>query len=149
MKFVGKLEDFITKEEFVQSRELGLYGRVQKAIDTGVIRYCSPYVPYKTGTLMRSANTATDIGSGMVIYNTPYARYQYYGNVMGPNIPITEGGAVVGFYSKPNQIKQLTGQKLNYNTEHSPLSGSFWFDRAMADHKDDLLKEVRAVAGAG
>lgn len=53
-------------------------GRVQQFIDQHVINYCDPIVPYKVGDLKGSAETHTLIGSGEVIYKTPYARRQYY-----------------------------------------------------------------------
>lgn len=52
--------------------------QVQEDLDQEIIRLVSPYVPYDTGTLERSAPLATDIGSGEVIHATPYATYQYY-----------------------------------------------------------------------
>jgi len=138
----GHLEWNKTDAQVLAEHDLQTGGEVQKYIDSAVIRYDEPYVPFDSGTLAHSANTATVIGSGEVRYETPYARYQYYGNVMGPNIPIKQGGETVGFFSPPNQIKTLTGAKLKYNIEHSSLSGSFWFERAMADHKEDILEEV-------
>lgn len=144
----GELKWNKSEAQILAERNLQTGGAVQRYIDSAVIRYCEPYVPYDSGALMRSANTATDVGSGEVRYDAPYARYQYYGNVMGPNIPIKQGGQVVGFFSPPNQIKSLTGAKLNYNTEHSALSGSFWFDRMTADHKQDILEEASEVAGS-
>ena len=51
---------------------------VQVFIDSEVARLCTPYVPWDTGTLAKSPLTATDFGSGEVVYNTPYAKAQYY-----------------------------------------------------------------------
>ncbi len=143
----GRLEWDKSEIEILAARGLQPGGTTQKYIDSAVIRYCEPYTPFDSGNLSRSPNTATDIGSGEVKYPGPYARYQYYGNVMGPNIPIKQGGQVVGFFSPPNKIKTLTGAKLKYNTEHNPLAGSFWFERAMADHKKDILEEVSRLVG--
>ena len=47
------------------------HGRVQKAIDNAVIRYTMPYWAWDTGTLARSAYTASDIGSGIITYSGP------------------------------------------------------------------------------
>jgi len=148
MSFNGRLEWNKSEQQILAERGLLPGGAVQKCIDSAVIRYCEPYTPYDTGTLAHSPNTATDIGSGVIVYPGPYARYQYYGNVMGPNIPIKQGGEVVGFFSPPNREKHLTGAKLQYNTEVHPLAGSFWFERAMADHKKDILEEASRVAGS-
>jgi len=136
-----------SEAEMLAARNLESGGEAQKELDNAVIRYCEPYVPYDSGTLMRSPNTASDIGNGEIVYPGPYAHYQYYGLVYGPNIPISQGGEVVGFFSPPGQKKSPTGAMLEYNKEHSALSGSFWFERMKADRKDDLLQEVCDATG--
>lgn len=52
--------------------------RVQRFVDSEVLRRCEPLVPLKTGSLKRSGIFGTKIGSGVVRYTAPYARYQYY-----------------------------------------------------------------------
>lgn len=144
IQYNGELKNFITEKELIRKLGTGIGGHIQKLVDAAVIRECFPYVPFDEGVLAGSASTATEIGSGEVIYDTPYARYQYYGEVWGPNIPIVENGVITGWRSPPK--KHPTGRKLQYNTDKNALAGSHWFDRAMADHADDILKEVqRAV----
>lgn len=145
--YTAHLKDFASAKEI--KRKLGVEpgGHVQKAVDAAVIRECFPYLPFDEGVLAGSANTAAEIGSGEVIYDTPYARYQYYGEVYGPNFPITENGTIVGYYSPPEKFP--TGEKLEYSTEKNPMAGSHYFDRAMADHKDDVLKEAQDAADRG
>lgn len=145
--FDGKLEDFIDAKEFVEKHGVGEGGYVQKVVDAAVIRECFPYVPFDEGILAGSANTATEIGSGEVVYDTPYARYLYYGEVYGPSFPIVENGEIVGWRSPPE--KYPTGRELQYDTSKNELAGSHWFDRAMADHKDDILKEAQYAADRG
>ena len=65
-------------------------GLVQQAIDKAVIDWNVQYCPMETGTLAKSPYSVTEIGSGKVVYPGPYARYLYYGEVMGPNIPVFE-----------------------------------------------------------
>lgn len=143
----AKLEDFINTKEFIEKYGVGEGGYVQKTIDAAVIRECFPYVPFDEGILAGSADTATEIGSGEVVYDTPYARYLYYGEVYGPNIPIVENGEIVGYWSPPE--KHPTGRQLQYNTDKNPLAGSHWFDRSMDDHKGDILKEAQDAANRG
>ena len=76
MKIVAKFE-MGPARKLLAKRNLEKGGTVQRYIDSEVIRQCEPYVPFDEGTLTRSASLATRIGSGLVIYNTPYARYQY------------------------------------------------------------------------
>ena len=145
--YTAQLKDFASADEIRHKLGVDTGGYVQKAVDAAVIRECFPYLPFDEGVLAGSANTATEIGSGEVIYDTPYARYQYYGEVYGPNFPITENGVIVGYYSPPEKFP--TGEKLEYSTEKNPMAGSHWFERAMADHKDDVLKEAQDAADRG
>lgn len=69
--------------------------KVQKYVDSTVLRLMKPYTPFRNGVLEKSATLSTVIGSGEIHQNTPYARYLYYGKVYGPNIPIKENGAIV------------------------------------------------------
>lgn len=59
-------------------RNLEEYGGAQKYVDSEVLRLCAPKVPFETGELIRSGIRETRIGSGKVIYSTPYARRWYY-----------------------------------------------------------------------
>ena len=145
--FDGKLTDFIDAKTFVKEHGTGEGGFVQKVVDSAVIRECFPYLPFDEGILAGSANTATKIGSGEVVYDTPYARYLYYGEVYGPSFPIVENGEIVGWWSPPQKFP--TGRDLQFNTEKNPQAGSHWFDRAIADHKDDVLKEAQDAANSG
>ena len=145
--FDGELANFIDAKRFVQKYGVGEGGHVQKTVDAAVIRECFPYVPFDEGVLAGSANTATKIGSGEVVYDTPYARYQYYGEVYGPNIPIVENGEIVGYWSPPE--KSPTGRQRQDNTDKTPLAGSHWFERAMEDHKGEILKEAQDAADRG
>ena len=120
-------------------------GRVQAVVDEAVLRYCAPKVPFDTGYLIRQALQTSIIGQGLIVYGTPYARYLYYGEVYGPNIPIFEAGELAGFYSPPGQKKHPTGRALTY--QGAPERGAFWFERAMAEHKNDIIEEAAASAG--
>ena len=130
---------------------LGLddHGRVQQTIDQSVIDYCQPYVPASPDrTLEFSAQVSTDIGSGLVIWNTPYAHYQYMGIVYGPNIPIIEPGTgvLMGWFSPPGRPKHPTDRNLTYDTSQNPMAGPYWFERMKADRLGDILDAAsRAV----
>ena len=136
------LEDLSSPEKILERHGLGPMGPVQKAIDAEVIRQCEPSVPFDAGTLSRSANLATKVGSGEVVYDTPYAHYQYYGEVYGPNFLVEVGGEMV-WRSPKDGKKSPTGRKLQYDKEMRPQAGSFWFERAMADHKEDVLTAAK------
>ena len=126
-------------------RGLSPGGRVQQFIDSEGIRLCDPKVPFRTGVLKHSAITASAIGQGLVVYATPYARYLYYGEVYGPNIPRYEAGELAGFWSPPGQKKHPTGRPLTYSG--APERGAFWFERMKAEHGEDILRGAAALAG--
>ena len=127
----------------LEKRGLGPGGKVQRVVDSEVLRYCDPKVPFATGTLKHSGITASTVGDGLLVYATPYARYLYYGEVYGPNIPIFKDGVLAGFVSPPT--KQPTGRALTYNG--APERGAFWFERAMAEHREDVVRAAAAAAG--
>lgn len=144
VKFDARL-DLSELNTALERRGLTPGGKVQRVVDQAVIRYCDPKVPFDTGTLKHSAITASAIGDGMIVYATPYARYLYYGEVYGPNIPIYEGGELAGFRSPAGQKKHPTGRPLTYRG--APERGAFWFERAMAEHKNDIIEEAATAAG--
>ena len=52
--------------------------KAQQFVDSEVLRLSDPYVPKDTGELIRSGIRETRLGSGRVVYRTPYARRWYY-----------------------------------------------------------------------
>jgi hypothetical protein len=54
------------------------FTRIQKFVDSEVLRRCSPRVPFQTGALEKSGKLGTVVGSGVVQYIAPYARMQYF-----------------------------------------------------------------------
>jgi len=85
--------------------------KVKIAVNTRIKDAINQFVPKKTGALRASAQAHADYiswGEGL----KQYARYQYYGQVYGPNHPIIRGGRVVGWYSTPGRRKHPTGREL-------------------------------------
>lgn len=101
----------------------------QKYIDSAVLRYDAKYIPFQTGALNQSGTTGTVIGSGEVVYQSPYARYLYYGKVMRD----AQGRAFYG--SAP---KHVTDEDIHYHGE--PQRGKLWFERMKSAHKKTILK---------
>lgn len=56
----------------------GRFSRAQQFVDSETLRLSAPLIPHRTGTLMKSGQLGTVIGSGEVRYTAPYARSQYY-----------------------------------------------------------------------
>ena len=136
----------------LKKRNLETGGLVQMAIDKAVIDYSIPYCPFDTGVLANSPYSliaADPFHTGKVIYNTPYARYLYYGEVYGPNIPVFEddSGVPTRFFSPPGKKKHPTGRDLQYKTDLNPLAGPFWIERMKAAHMKDIVEEAMGYAG--
>jgi hypothetical protein len=121
-------------------------GPVQKFFTNELMRLSDPYVPFRSGPLKNSAHMTQD-GDG-IIYNTPYARYHWYGKLMVD--PITKKGAFYDprsgrYWSRPNTPKELTDRDLQYTG--GPLRGPRWVERCWIDNKDSILKSVEAYIG--
>lgn len=59
--------------EIMGKRGIGNGGAAQKLVDSEVMRYMDPYIPFLTGAMRNSMLTYTVPGSGEVNVNTPYA----------------------------------------------------------------------------
>lgn len=91
--------------------------KTQYAFSQKVAATVDRYVPFATGTLKNSVNQASDFKNGLLVYNTPYARKQYYLHEQGKGLHGDNG-----------------------------LRGSYWGQRAIADHKDELEKFAHDAA---
>ena len=125
-------------ETILKRRGLEERGRVQRYIDSEVIRYSEPYTPRRLGALSRSAKTGTVEGSGEVVWNDIKARFQYYGKLM---VSPTTGSS----WAKKNEKKVLTDRDLEYHG--GGMRGKMWFERMKLDHKDDIIRGAAEIAG--
>ena len=137
--------------ELLEACGLEIGGRVQKAIDQSVIDFCQPYVPASPDRVLEgSAQLSTEIGSGLVIWNTPYAHYLYVGEVYGPNfLTDVEGDGILEWRSYKGRPKYPTGRELTYDTSQNPLAGPRWFERMKADRLNDLLNVAQRAIKEG
>jgi hypothetical protein len=148
----ARLDANLSPDDILALFGLDDHGRVQRMIDQSVIDYCRPYIPASPNRILEdSAQVSTDIGSGMVVWNTPYAHYQYAGIVYGPNIPIIdpETGVLMGWFSPPGRPKHPTDRELTYDTSQNPMAGPYWFERMKADRLRDILDAAANAASQG
>lgn len=115
---IGRVE-MQTYSKILAKRNLETGGKVQKYIDSTVLRKCERYVPKRTGTLLRSGQLSTVIGSGEVKYRTPYCRPVYYYNA---------GRGAEG-------------------TAHGGLRGRLWFERMKKAHAREILRGAAQLSG--
>jgi hypothetical protein len=104
----------------------------QRYIDSEVLRRSAKYIPFQTGALNISGTAGTVIGSGEIVYQSPYARYMYYGKVMRDQ----QGRAFYG--SAP---KHVTEEDIQYHG--APQRGKLWFERMKAAHRKAILKGAK------
>lgn len=107
-------------EQLLRERGLNKGGKVQKFIDSEVIRCMDPFTPFRSGTLKKSATLGTVIGSGLIKYVAPYARRNYYENA-GRG---TEG------------------------TQNGGRRGRKWFERMKPVYLSTILSGAAKIAGA-
>lgn len=74
----GKVKAELTWNRNFAPTRTANFSRMQKFVDSEVLRYCSALIPFQTGMLDRSGKLGTVIGSGLVQYIAPYAAKQYY-----------------------------------------------------------------------
>jgi hypothetical protein len=114
----GHLEWDASAESFLRKRNLETGGSVQRYIDSTVLRLTEPYVPFRTGALVRSGQVHTVVGSGTIKYVTPYAAKLYY------------------------------SPQIKFNPSFHPLAGAYWFQRMKADRTPEILEGAKRIAGS-
>lgn len=136
-------------DKLVQQAGLEQGGIAQQQLDESFIKHCDPYMPFDTGMLQDSASTATEIGSGEIVWNTPYAHYLYEGIVYVD--PETGKAAFYdedfGFWSRPGIQKISSDRELVY--KGGGLRGKKWAERMWADCADEIIAEVETVIKRG
>lgn len=130
----------IDASEILRRRGLGSSDRARRYLAGRFRMRCDPYVPKQQGMLKNTAQILPH-GAG-VIYKQPYAHYQYYGMVMGPNVLTKKGWRST---LKKGEKKHYTGKPLQYHD--GPMRGREWDKRMLADHREDLEKDMSAYLG--
>jgi hypothetical protein len=133
-------------EKILEGLGLQEAGPVQRFFTSDIMRLSDPYVPFRQGPLKNSAHPTPNWDG--IIYNTPDARYHWFGKLMVD--PITKKGAFYDpksgrFWSRPNTPKELTDRDMQYTG--GPLRGPRWVERCWIDNKDSIIKATEAYIG--
>ena len=125
-------------------------GELQKRIDAALLEGMEPYLPHDTGMLRNSGIINTVIGSGELVWRTPYARYLYYGILMVD--PLYGKGAFHNhetgqFWSRKGvkKIKDPEERKLEFRGGGN--RGSHWGERWKNDHIIEFSRNISREAG--
>ena len=136
--------DLADADTIMKNHGLSYGGPAHRFLTNELMRLSDPYVPMRSSILKNSARVAPE--GDAIIYDTPYARYHWYGKLMVD--PITHKGAFkytdkrtgnVVFYSRPNTPKVLTDRDMHY---HGNLRGPRWCERCWIDRKTDICNSL-------
>lgn len=116
------------------------FSSAQKFVDSECIRLMVPYTPMRNGIMMKSPVLGTKIGSGNIVYQSPYARFQYYGKVMVSRISGSP-------WARRGESKALTDKDLNYSKTRHPKAQRMWFEVMKADKGEAILRGVAKITG--
>ena len=123
---------------------VGKNGDVQMQTTRIINQRMTRYMPYRTGVLATKSKLIKSPTEIEVL--GPYARYQYYGEVMVD--PVTRAA---GFLDKDGQWKSRrgvpkvrSGRPINYDkTKGHPLAGPKWDERMMAAEGSQIAREIQ------
>lgn len=112
-------------------------GKVQAFLDEKVATNLMKYVSLKSGTQLKSIPIASKYGSGRVIINVPYARFQAEGKVM---VGVRSRRA----WAMKHEKKEVINKRLTYHNDS--LRGAHPFERMKADKRDSILNQTAKIA---
>ena len=116
-------------------------GATQRKFTEILMNRSDDYIPFDNGVLSASAMVTND--GTAILYNTPYARYHWYGKLAVD--PITGKGAFFkegyGFWSRPDTKKVISDRNMQY--QESPQRGPRWVERCFIDHKEELIQATQ------
>lgn len=112
-------------------------GKVQTFLDKTTAEYLMRYVSFKGGAQQKSIPIASKYGSGRIIINVPYARFQAEGKVM-------VGVGSRRAWAMKNEKKVVINKKLKYHSDS--LRGAHPFERMKADKRDSILIQTTKFA---
>lgn len=97
----------------------------RRYLGNAIARFSDPYVPMQSGEL-KSAQVSGD--GRQLVYPGPYAHYHWRGERMAGRAP-----------------KHYTGNGMLYHG--APMRGKEWVNRAMNDHRDDMVEDFANYVG--
>ena len=146
-----EISEFITPTK-LQEKLLKILNdeQIRQGINQIIGDRANKYVPMESGALRESMRVDSDAihwGEGL-----DYARYQYGGEVYGPNRPITYQGRIVGWYSPAGVKKSPTGRtlgvpgmwkgwKFGYKT---PGTTHHWIDEMLQNERRAMNVQITA-----
>lgn len=116
--------EFNLSDKKIKSR----YKKAQEYLDLAVLTDTEPFLPFRQGIMSSKSKVDTIIGSGHVVYDTPYARYLYHGKVMVGRPP-----------------KTVTNRDLQFGKVPHPMAQAFWFEASKSINKEKWVRNVKRI----
>lgn len=98
--------------------------------------FMNPYVPADELILSQNVRTYVEGEHGVVQYNSPYAHYQYMGELY---VSSRTGSA----WASEGEYKVPAGTKLKYDTFRHSLATDHWDKAMMVARKGDLARAMQ------
>lgn len=118
--------------QILKDKGLDAGGDVQKFHTANVLRRIKRYMPFVSGMTYKVTVAQTDISKPIIVTDTPYAKYLFYGKVMiDPKTGVAGFMTPEGWRSRKGSIKVKTTRNLVYNKTKNPRAGPRW-DRALS-----------------
>lgn len=114
---VTNLENVTIHTTLDTSRIVGDIEAAQKWLDNEILKDCDPYVPVDSFRMRDSGQANTTLGSGKILFRTPYVRPQYYRS------------------------------DYNHGRDNHPQASAMWFEKAKATRRDHWLRGFKQMAG--
>lgn len=108
----------------------------QKRLNMLVVSDSTPYIPFQQGQLRSQVRYPDGIYGGSVEWYSPYAHYQYEGELY-----LTATGSS---YARAGEVKYPSGRPLNY---HTAGTGKEWFEQAKINHKNEWIRQIKDIVG--
>lgn len=119
---------------------LGLFGPVQKFVDSKFMKDIQPYMPFQSGAMIAAMVANTIIGSGLNVTRAPQARYLYHGMLMVDSVT---GSAWSPLYGR----KVLTDIPLQFHGGGN--AGSKWDERWATANLQSFTASVQDFIDSG
>lgn len=105
---------------------------------------CDRFIPFRDGALKQSLSYPEGVDGTVIEWNTPYAHYQYEGEVyINPKYNASGFIGKDGLWHGWKGPKIPSGRRLQY---HTPGTGDHWFERAAAAYGDEWIQGAGKIA---
>lgn len=104
---------FRFEDKGIRKKLEAMHKNGQRALDAQVLKDSNYYAPMDQGDLIQSGIRFTNPGSGMIMWQTPYARRLYY------------------------------NPQYNFSKDKNPNAGGLWFEIAKSRHVKEWEKIVK------